>query len=79
MRILTGSYNNNFYMCDVFSNSPKITSMTAAKPNSNTGISIGNRIQYSKKVTHTAYHPKQDIIAIGAKDFGYLYTVNPSE
>jgi len=51
--------------------------MTATRPNTNTGISIGNRIQYSKKVTHTAYHPKQDIMAIGAKDFGYIYILKP--
>jgi hypothetical protein len=24
-------------------------------------------------VLHTAWHPNQDIIALGAKDFGYLY------
>jgi len=75
LRILTGSYNNNFYFSDVFSK--RITSMTATRPNTNTGISIGNRIQYSKKVTHTAYHPKQDIMAIGAKDFGYIYILKP--
>jgi len=75
LRILTGSYNNNFYLCDVLSNNPKISYVTAAKPNTNTGISLGNRIQYTKKVTHTAYHPNQDIIAIGARDFGYIYVI----
>lgn len=69
-RLLTGSYNNNFYICDAFGNN--ITTMAALKP----GLApIQNQhLDSSQKVLHTAWHPHQDILALGAKDFGYLYT-----
>jgi len=73
MRLITGSYGNNFYVCDVFGG--KIKSAIASKPNSNIS-SRPAKIQYSQKVSHASFHPKQDIIAVGAKDFGYLYTMN---
>jgi len=68
-RLLTGSYNNNFCICDAFD--PKVKSFTAMKP----GIKQkqSRNIDYTAKVAHTAWHPKQDLIAVGAKDFGYLY------
>jgi len=70
-RLLSGSYNNNFYICDAFGT--HITPMTAAKP-PNVQYREMSHIDPSQKVLHTAWHPHQDIIALGAKDFGYLYT-----
>jgi hypothetical protein len=26
-----------------------------------------------KKILHAAWHPRIDLLALGAKDFGYLY------
>jgi len=68
-RLLTGSYNNNFYVCDVFDQ--KITNISAVKP----GVKVKpyRNIDYRAKVLHSAWHPQQDIIAVGAKDFGFLY------
>jgi len=68
-RLLTGSYNNNFYICDAFGST--ITPVTASKPGSASLNS--NRLDYTQKVLHTAWHPQQDVVALGAKDFGYLY------
>jgi len=80
-RLLTGSYNNNFYICDAFGNN--MTAMTALKPGPVPGNYTTNQhLDSSQKVLHTAWHPKQDILALGAKDFGYLYvrkTDNDSE
>jgi len=70
-RLLTGSYNNNFYICDAFGSG--ITHMTALKPGMTAGYPQNQHLDSSQKVLHTAWHPNQDIIALGAKDFGYLY------
>jgi len=70
-RLITGSYNNNFYICDAFG--AHITSLTALKPNTKFPPESDNNLDSSQKVLHTAWHPKQDIVALGAKDFGYLY------
>jgi serine/threonine-protein phosphatase 2A regulatory subunit B len=69
-RLITGSYNNNFYICDAFGS--HITSVTAEKP-SNTSYRDVQHVDASQKIQHTAWHPKQDIVVLGAKDFGYLY------
>jgi len=71
LRLLTGSYNNNFYICDAFGK--HITPMTALKPGMSAGFGTHQHLDSTQKVLHTAWHPKQDIIALGAKDFGYLY------
>jgi len=73
-RLLTGSYNNNFYICDAFGS--HITPMCALKPTAQqkpTYSHSNQHLEASQKVLHTAWHPNQDIIALGAKDFGYLY------
>jgi len=68
-RLLSGSYNNNFYICDAFGR--HISSVTAQKPGS--APVNQNQLDMSQKVLHTAWHPHQDVVALGAKDFGYLY------
>jgi serine/threonine-protein phosphatase 2A regulatory subunit B len=75
-RLLTGSYNNNFYICDAFGSG--VTHMTALKPGMTAAAFNSNQhLDSSQKVLHTAWHPTQDIIALGAKDFGYLYLQKP--
>jgi len=70
-RLLTGSYNNNFYICDAFGQ--HITPMMAIKPPTASYRDQHQLLDPSQKVLHTAWHPHQDIVALGAKDFGYLY------
>jgi len=69
-RLITGSYNNNFYICDAFAQ--HITPMMAIKPTIG-GYKDHKLLDPSQKVLHAAWHPHQDIVALGAKDFGYLY------
>jgi serine/threonine-protein phosphatase 2A regulatory subunit B len=79
MRILTGSYNNNFFTCNLVGDS--IKAMKALKPNQNDNNPAWNglidptkeQLDSTQKVLHVAWHPKQDLVAIGAKDYGYLY------
>jgi len=70
-RLLTGSYNNNFYICDAFGT--HITPMMAIKPTNVPYRDLQQHLDASQKVLHTAWHPHHDIVALGAKDFGYLY------
>jgi len=68
-QLITGSYNNSIYICDGFDS--KIKNIIATKPG--TKIKNQKRIDYTTAVAHTAWHPKKDIIAVGSKDFGFLY------
>lgn len=47
-RLLTGSYNNNFYICDAFGTG--ITHMTALKPGMSAGYPQGQHLDSSQKV-----------------------------
>eukprot|EP01130_Rhizamoeba_saxonica_P001485 TRINITY_DN11343_c0_g1_i1.p1 TRINITY_DN11343_c0_g1~~TRINITY_DN11343_c0_g1_i1.p1 ORF type:complete len:433 (-),score=89.81 TRINITY_DN11343_c0_g1_i1:88-1386(-) len=81
MRVLTGSYNNNFYIADIFGDfsggeSTSINSFTAARPGVVNQYDFSSQLDCSQKVVHTAWHPEEDIIALGANDFGYLYIRN---
>lgn len=75
-RLVTGSYNNNFYICDAFARG--VQGLTALKPGG-AGQYANSPLDASQKVLHTAWHPNQDIIALGAKDFGYLYLQKRSD
>eukprot|EP01121_Diplochlamys_sp_Union-15-3_P018487 TRINITY_DN6726_c0_g4_i2.p1 TRINITY_DN6726_c0_g4~~TRINITY_DN6726_c0_g4_i2.p1 ORF type:complete len:481 (+),score=72.48 TRINITY_DN6726_c0_g4_i2:52-1494(+) len=71
LQLLTGSYNNNVYICDVFGDTPEIKVLSAVKP----GHSLNTEytLDSSQKVLHVDWHPKTSLVALGAKDFGYLY------
>jgi len=69
LRLITGSYNGLFYVCDAFGSN--ISQMGAAPPNASPRNLAS--LDSSQKVLHTAWHPKNDIVALGAKDFGFLY------
>jgi len=68
-RLITGSYNGLFYVCDAFGSqiSQIVASSSKTTPNTNT-------LDSSQKVLHTACHPTDDIVAVGVKDFGFLFT-----
>jgi len=68
-RLITGSYNGLFYIADAFG--PTISQMVAAPPNASPRNLTS--LDSSQKVLHTAWHPKNDIVALGSKDFGFLY------
>lgn len=71
LQVLTGSYNGNFFVCDTLSTDQTITKVTLLK--SNTGNFQDAGLDSSQKVLHCDWHPCQDVIALGCKDFGYLY------
>jgi len=70
LQLLTGSYNNNFYICDVWGTKPEIRALHATKPGQSPNK---DRLDSTQKVLHVDWHPRADLIALGAKDFGYLY------
>eukprot|EP01095_Lingulamoeba_sp_RSL-Kostka_P006222 TRINITY_DN1947_c0_g1_i1.p1 TRINITY_DN1947_c0_g1~~TRINITY_DN1947_c0_g1_i1.p1 ORF type:complete len:426 (+),score=128.83 TRINITY_DN1947_c0_g1_i1:218-1495(+) len=85
-KIMTGSYNNMFYIYDwendittsieADKNCPanKINT-TAGKPKK---IPNSENIDYSKKCLHVAPHPNEDFIAIGANNNLFLFDTGPS-
>jgi serine/threonine-protein phosphatase 2A regulatory subunit B len=71
-QLLTGSYNNTFYICDAFGE--KRTPLRALKPTEAAQAHGGPEpLACGKKILHAAWHPRVDLLALGAKDFGYLY------
>eukprot|EP01121_Diplochlamys_sp_Union-15-3_P019416 TRINITY_DN7312_c0_g1_i1.p1 TRINITY_DN7312_c0_g1~~TRINITY_DN7312_c0_g1_i1.p1 ORF type:complete len:214 (+),score=31.52 TRINITY_DN7312_c0_g1_i1:27-644(+) len=73
LQVMAGSYNNNVYICDIFGETPEIKVVSAVKPGqSNSSDSLDS----SQKVLHVDWHPQASLIALGVKDFGYLYKKN---
>jgi len=68
LQLLTGSYNGEFFICDTLASNPVNTKL-ALKANAQNGKSVDSTL----KVLHCDWHPTQDIVALGCKDFGYLY------
>jgi len=68
LRLITGSYNGLFYVCDAFGSqvSQMVASSTKTPPNTHS-------LDSSQKVLHCAWHPRCDIVALGSKDFGFLF------
>jgi len=81
-KLITGSYHNIFYSYDwqndivsVFEankNYPTNKIKTLPFAQRNKDIS-SDAMDFSKKVLHMAYHPQQDIIAVGASNNLFLY------
>lgn len=81
-QVLTGSYNGNFFVCDTLSAEQTITKVTLLKSNTGNFQGILSLVDFridvlgldsTQKVLHCDWHPGQDVIALGCKDFGYLY------
>lgn len=72
-RLLTGSYNNQFYICDVLGEDAAVRTLRATKPGEEVLTGGNAPLDSSQKVLHVDWHPQLDLIALGAKDFGYLY------
>eukprot|EP01126_Amoeba_proteus_P022116 TRINITY_DN2241_c0_g2_i9.p1 TRINITY_DN2241_c0_g2~~TRINITY_DN2241_c0_g2_i9.p1 ORF type:complete len:181 (-),score=40.11 TRINITY_DN2241_c0_g2_i9:146-688(-) len=73
-QMLTGSYNGNFYVCNAFGDDSGITKLTLKASNQNWG---GDYLDTTQKVLHVDWHPSHDIVALGSKDYGYLYIRKP--
>lgn len=69
-QILTGSYNNVFYVCDAFGN--KIDKVRATKPGESSEI-YDDINDPTQKILKSTWNPKMNSIVLGAKDFGYIY------
>jgi len=67
LQVMSGSYNGDFYICDAFQQG-NITQLTLKANDSTWG-----QFDTSNKALHLDWHPKQDIISVGAKDCGYIY------
>lgn len=70
-QIVTGSYNNTFYVCDVFGYGYQ--PIKALKPGQMGEIGAHEVLDVSQKVLKTAWHPQMNLLSMGAKDYGYLY------
>eukprot|EP01126_Amoeba_proteus_P028789 TRINITY_DN2836_c0_g1_i7.p1 TRINITY_DN2836_c0_g1~~TRINITY_DN2836_c0_g1_i7.p1 ORF type:complete len:658 (-),score=120.10 TRINITY_DN2836_c0_g1_i7:221-1966(-) len=73
LQMLSGSYNGNFYVCSAFGTN-SITKMTLKAGNHNWG---GDYLDTTQKVLYVDWHPSQDVVALGARDYGYLYIRKP--
>lgn len=70
-QIVTGSYNNTFYICDVFGSG--YYPFKALKPGHIDDYGAHESLDISQKVLKTAWHPRMDLLSLSVKDYGYLY------
>lgn len=76
LHLLTGSYSNNFMIYDLASSSVKY--LQAINPRDrrkkrSTLLPTTQDINFSEKVTHVAWHPTNNLVAIAAGNYIYLY------
>ena len=70
-QLATGSYSNTFFVCDAFGDKKQM--LHATKP----GQRVTDRLNSNLKIAHLAWHPQSDLIALGAKDYGFLFHKRP--
>jgi len=68
-QLVTGSYNGLFYVCDAFGTG--ITQVGATPPHA--APRNLSSVDSTQKVLHSAWHPQSNTVALGSKDFGFLY------
>lgn len=76
-QLMTGSYSNTFYVCDAFGETRQMLRAKNGQPARGAGFGKGDNLNANQKVQHVAYHPRAELLALGAKDFGYLYHKHP--
>lgn len=74
--MLTGSYSNNFMIYDVATSQVKY--LQAINPRDRrkkraTVLPTTQDINFTEKVTHVAWHPINNLVAIAAGNYIYLY------
>jgi len=79
LHMVTGSYSNNFMIFDISSSSVKyfqaVNPRDRRKKARTTPLPTTQDISFQEKVTHVAWHPNNNLIAIAAGNYIYLYTL----
>lgn len=76
LHFLTGSYSNNFMIFDVGTSQVKYMQATNPrdrKKKKATTLPTVDDINFHEKVSHVAWHPNNDLVAIAAGNYIYLY------
>jgi serine/threonine-protein phosphatase 2A regulatory subunit B len=79
LHLLSGSYSNNFMIYDIAKNEPKYLQAInprerrRRRPSVSTSLPTTEDINFNEKVTHVAWHPRTDLVAIAAGNYIYLY------
>jgi len=81
LHLLTGSYSNNFMIYDLANSQVKyfqaMNPRDRRKKRSAT-LPTTQEINFSEKVTHVAWHPFNNLVAIAAGNYIYLYHLTPN-
>lgn len=85
-QVVTGSYNNMFYIYDWESNATTAIEANKTFPKRIQSYADGQQtevnadmIEFGKKCMHVAWHPKEDLVAIGASNNLFLYETGKNE
>jgi len=79
LHVLTGSYSNNFQIYNA--STSKVQHFQAVNPRerrkkkTQTDLPTTEDISFEDKVTHVAWHPKTNLVAIAAGNYIYLYNL----
>jgi len=76
LHFLTGSYSNNFMIFDIATAQVKhmqATNPRDRKKKKQTSLPTTEDINFQEKVNHVAWHPHNDVAAIAAGNYIYLY------
>jgi len=79
-QVLTGSYSNNFMLYDIPKAEAKYfmaVNPRDRKKRKQTSLPTVEDINFDEKITHCAWHPKNDLCAIAAGNYIYLYHSSP--
>lgn len=72
LHVLTGSYSNNFAVFDTVTSEVKYSQ--AVNPRERRKRKPANdTLNFGEKILHTAWHPHNDLVAIAAQNYIYLY------
>jgi len=76
LHVLTGSYSNNFCVFDAATD--KVQYLQAVNPRDRRKVRQelpSQELKFNEKVTHIAWHPHNNLTAIAAGNYIYLYTL----
>jgi len=73
--LLTGSYSNNFAIFDT--NTSEVKYLQAVNPRERrkkkSGLNPSSELNFQEKILHVAWHPSNNLVAIAAQNYIYLY------
>jgi len=79
LHVITGSYSNNFCVFDTATD--KVQYLQAVNPRDRRKVRQelpSQELKFNEKVTHIAWHPHNNLTAIAAGNYIYLYTLTKS-